>query len=92
MPAPTDSFGTTVPSWGPAYKAVAITPADATDLTAQGFRGLWVGTGGTLIVVMFGDASNTPVTFTNVPDGSLLPLAVKVVRTATTASGIVGLS
>lgn len=73
----------------PAEKASAVTPDDS---TAVNFRGLYVGTGGNLSLVLRGDATNTPVSFANVPSGAVLPFAVKLVRsTGTSAQDIVGL-
>lgn len=70
----------------PAARGTSVTPSDSTDLPTT--RGLWVGTGGTLVVTMLG----ADVTFTNVPTGMLLPLQVqKVKSTGTTCSGIVAL-
>jgi hypothetical protein len=67
--------------------AAAVTPSDT---TAVSFRGVWVGGAGNLAVVTEG--GNT-VTFTAVPAGTLLPVAVKAVNaTNTTATNIVGLA
>lgn len=75
---------------GSAVSAVAITPNDSTDLAAI-TRGLFVGTGGNLSLILADDSS--PVLFKNVPAGSVLPLRVKRVRAAnTTAADILGLS
>lgn len=52
-------------------------------------RGIWVGSTGNIAVVM---ASGQAVTFTNVPDGSLLPIAANsVLQTGTTAGDVVAL-
>jgi hypothetical protein len=64
-----------------------ITPADA-DL-AYSTRGLYIGTGGTVVVILANDTS--ALTFYNVPSGSILPLVCKRVTAATTASQIIGL-
>lgn len=53
-------------------------------------RALWIGTGGTLVCNLSGSTAN-PATFTNVADGTLLPLRVTGFTTANTASGIVSL-
>lgn len=71
----------------PAHSAQAVTPSDSTVVL---FRGLYVGTGGDLVVDMVDGA--TDVTFTNVQDGSILPIAVSKIKAATTATSIVGLS
>lgn len=95
MPAPDPSFDPTYASLdSPASILFAITPGTG-DLTYQ-TRGLYVGTGGTLVVV---DTIGNEVVLTNVPDGAILPIRVdKVLATQggspgvnTTASGIVGL-
>lgn len=76
-----------------ASQGTAITPSDTTVL---GYRSLWVGTGGDLSVIFFDDSSNAgagaAVTIKNVADGTLLPIAVKKVMAATTATDIVGLA
>lgn len=75
---------------GPAIGADAVTPNDGTDLPGGTTRGLYVGTGGNLIVYM-GDSA-VSVTFTGVPNGAILPLCVaRVLATGTTASNIVAL-
>lgn len=51
-------------------------------------RALYVGTGGNIAVTM---ANGAAVTFSNVQDGSILPIRVQKIGTATTASGIVGI-
>lgn len=54
----------------------------------QPTKAIYVGTGGTLIVVK---NDGTEITFTNVPDASLLPInCVRVKSTGTTATGLVG--
>jgi hypothetical protein len=74
----------------PASKAFAITPNDSTDL-ADVTRGLYTGTGGTIVCILNGDSAS--VTFTNVPAGTVLPLRVKrVLATGTTSSmALIGL-
>lgn len=80
----------------PARAGQAVTPSDTTDLTIHS-RGLYVGTGGNLSVIMAGFKSGanpnegaSVVTINNVPDGSFLPLEVRRVLSAnTTASNIV---
>lgn len=85
-----DSFNGIKSFEGPATRGFAITPVDATDL-ASVTRGIYTGTGGTLVCVLEDDTST--VTFTNVPAGIVLPLRIKqVYSTGTTASmGLVGL-
>jgi hypothetical protein len=71
----------------PARHGFAITPAD-TDFT-QPTRGIWVGTGGDLVVRFEADGS-TPTTITAVPSGTFLPFSLKRVAAATTAEDLVG--
>jgi len=67
--------------------AAAVTPSDTTAVT---FRALWVGGAGNVAVVTEGGNS---VTFTAVPAGTLLPVAVQTVKsTGTTATNMVGLA
>jgi hypothetical protein len=76
----------------PALNALAITAADA-DL-ADFTRGIYVGTGGDLAVVMAGEdlATETVVVFKNVASGSILPIRVRQIRTTlTTATDIIAL-
>lgn len=78
------------PDWSaPATRAAAITKAD--ELFAGGviYRALWVGGAGNLTVILADDS--TEVVITAVPAGTLLPIAVKQVSLATTATSIVGL-
>ena len=74
-----------------ATSASAVTPSNTTilpDVT----RYVYVGGAGNLTVVMWGDATATPVLFTAVPAGTTLPIAVvQVMATGTTATAIVAL-
>lgn len=74
-----------------AHDALAVTPSDSTVLPIT--RALYVGTGGTVVVVMAEAATaSTTSTFTNVANGSVLPVQVsKVYSTGTTASSILAL-
>lgn len=85
-----DPFATTSPGLsGPAGHAFAVTPNDGADLAVV-TRGLYVGTGGDLSLVLKGNVS--AVSFVGVAGGSVLPLRVARVRaTGTTATDIVGL-
>lgn len=58
------------------------------EFVTKGFtKGLWIGTGGDVAVLMVDD--ETPITYHNVADGTLLPFMVKkVMATETTASQI----
>ncbi len=86
----TDPFSTTSPGLaGPAGHAFAVTPDDGADLAVV-TRGLYVGTGGDLSVILKGDSA--AVSFVGVPSGAVLPLRVARVRASgTTAADIVGL-
>lgn len=75
------------PDWSaPATGAAAITPADA-DGTV--YRALYVGGAGTVVVRLADDSAD--VSFVGVAAGTLLPICVKRVATASTATSIVGL-
>lgn len=74
----------------PIIRATQISLASDTTLPLAS-RGLWVGTGGTVIGALVGDPL-TNVTFTNVPDGALLPFRFVTIRSTsngTTASNLV---
>lgn len=73
----------------PAANALEITPDDDTDLSV-GCRGLYVGVGGDVTVVMFGEIVTK--TFKNAAEGRVLPIRVRrVMATGTTATNILGL-
>lgn len=73
----------------PATRGFAITPEDGVDLQ-ETTRGLYVGTGGDLALVL---ASGDAVTLANVGAGTILPVrALGVKATGTTAAQIVGLA
>ena len=73
----------------PAEHAAAVTPSDSADL-ANSARGLWVGGTGNVSVDLVG--SGSAVLFSNVPEGTLLPIRASRVRdTATTATAIVAI-
>jgi hypothetical protein len=66
----------------------SITPHDTNEVADYIPKGIWVGGAGNLVVQLYGDTAD--VTFTNVPAGTLLPLAVRLVKvTGTTATGLV---
>lgn len=69
----------------PGYRATAVTPSNTTEVNA---RGLYVGTGGNLVITTF---EGNDVTFKNVASGSWLPIFAWKVKTSTTASDIVAL-
>ena len=85
-----DPFATTSPGLaGPASHAFAVTPNDGADLAVV-TRGLFVGTGGDVSLLLKGDSA--PVTFAGVAGGTVLPVrALRVRATGTTAVDIVGL-
>lgn len=68
----------------PAYQLRAVTPSDTTDLS--GCRGLFVGGAGTVVVMACNDTAAVSLT---VPSGTLLPIFVKRVMAASSATNIV---
>lgn len=76
---------------GPYDGAFAVTTSDVTVLT--GVRGLYVGGSGNVTVEMLNPESlSATVTFSAVPAGTVLPIAVeRVLQTGTTATNIVAL-
>lgn len=81
MPLPQDSTDV------PAVNAIAVTPLDATVLTPT-VRALYVGGAGDVSVTM---ANGGLATFSAVPAGTILPIRVTKVMTATTATLILAL-
>lgn len=76
-------------AFAPATRAAAIVPDDTNPL-ADIPKGLFVGTGGTL--VMRGVADQADQTWRNVPSGSVLPFRARFVRASgTTAADILAL-
>lgn len=74
----------------PAVNAVTITPNDSTDLENVA-RALYIGTAGNISLIPSGPGALS-VTFTNVQDGTILPISVsRVNATSTTAANIVAL-
>ncbi|MGA0837813.1 MAG: spike base protein, RCAP_Rcc01079 family [Ilumatobacteraceae bacterium] len=66
----------------------AVTPSDSTDLTTLA-RAIYVGGAGNVVAVQH---DGTAVTFTGVPAGTVLPIAVRRINsTSTTATAIVAL-
>ena len=70
----------------PASGAAAVTPSDGTELNC---RALYVGTSGNVVVQM--PNRDTAITFSGVLGGTILPVSVRRVMAATTASNIVAL-
>jgi anaerobic glycerol-3-phosphate dehydrogenase len=87
MPAPDPNYGYTSSAGisGPANIGFAITPSN--DFLQYRTRGVWVGTGGTLVYV---DTVGNEVPLVNVPNGKELPIRADKVLPATTASDIIG--
>jgi len=72
----------------PASAGFAITPHDSTNFTNNA-RAIYVGVGGTVVLV---DPQGTVLTFLNVPNGAVLPVACKRINsTSTTATNMIGL-
>jgi hypothetical protein len=69
----------------PGESAVAVTPSDSTGVKS---RALFVGGAGDLSVTM---TSGQDCVFTGVLAGTLLPISVRVVKAATTATNIVAI-
>ena len=82
---------------GPSRYLRAVTTHDDNDIgtvSSEGRvltpRALWIGSKGNVVVIAEGDTST--VTISNVPEGSILPIRAKRVKsTSTTASNIVAL-
>tara|TARA_R110000851_G_scaffold186256_1_gene335557 strand:- start:1363 stop:1629 length:267 start_codon:yes stop_codon:yes gene_type:complete len=73
----------------PAASSFDITPNDTTDLNVA-TRGLWVGTGGDVAVILVKDSAS--VIIKNVANGYLLATRIKrVLATGTTATDLVGM-
>lgn len=86
LPVPSNPYSPGVPSHG-----FAITPSDVAQLPECTLR-IYVGTGGTLAVVMNQDLPSNPVSFT-VVSGNFYELAVsQVLATGTSATGLIGLN
>jgi len=74
--------------WSPAIHAFTITPNDSEDL-AYVTRSIYVGVGGTIVLITAGGET---VTLVNVQSGSVLPLRVSRVKaTSTSATNMIGL-
>ena len=67
--------------------AAAVTPSDSVTFEDSA---IYVGTGGTVVVLPAGSPDSAAVTFVNVPDASVLPVMCRAVRaTGTTALNLV---
>jgi hypothetical protein len=69
-----------------AHDAAAVSKSDTTEVD---FVGLYVGGTGD-VVIATPRAPTTPVTFSGVPAGTILPVRVAKVMNATSATNIVG--
>lgn len=72
-----------------ARKAVAVTKSDTADQGLSGCRGLYIGGAGDVTVILKDDTA--AVTFSAVPVGTILPLQVKRLMNATTATLVLAL-
>ena len=70
-----------------AHGAVAVTPSDSTELPVT--RALFIGTAGDVVVTMAD--GQTPITFANIANATMLPIQVQKVLAATSASDILAL-
>lgn len=74
----------------PAISGIAITPADGVSLTKGTCRGIYIGIGGNLAVILANDT--LPVTFLGVIAGTILPVMAQTVQlTGTTATNLIAL-
>lgn len=91
-----DTFQNVSPTLdGPARRLDALAKSDDETVSFETTRGLWVGTGGDLVVtdaehdITGGGAKRT---IKNVPDGTLLPFRIKKLwSTGTSAADVLGL-
>lgn len=67
-----------------AKKAEAVSPSDTTELSAGS---LYIGGAGDVVVILEDD--DTPVTYTGVNAGTFMPISVRRVMAATSATDIV---
>ena len=83
-----DSIDDAIRQMAPTNDFEPVTPSNSKSISRNA-RALWVGTGGDVVAL---NAAGQAVTFKNVPDGSILPIATKRVNsTGTTATDIVAL-
>lgn len=76
--------------WQPAVSASSITVSDTADISTGPTRAIYVGSGGTIVLLMARDSAT--VTLSGVQTGSVLPFQVKrVYSTGTTASSLIAL-
>jgi hypothetical protein len=72
----------------PGASGAPVVPSDTVPLKNCS-RGLYVGTGGDLVVVL--TDTTEVLTFKNVPSGAVLPIQVRYVKVATDAEDIIAL-
>lgn len=72
----------------PAMEAAAVTPSDSADLPNGVCRALYIGGAGTVVLDTY---NNTSITFAGLTAGTILPVNVRRVRTASTATNLVAL-
>ena len=72
-------------------QAAAITKSDTAILVPTGALYIGDGSAVSIVVRMTGDVSGTNTTFANVQPGTLLPVSVVQVLSATTATNVIGL-
>ena len=73
----------------PCDSAESIDASASDDTLTNVSRAIYVGTGGNLSVQLADNTSE--VTFTNVQDGTVLPIRVAIVRSTSTATDLVGI-
>ena len=72
----------------PAFRAYAATKDDDNDLPFTS-RAVYCGGGGSLVVYMEGNSTDTAITFSNVPQGSWLPIRAKRILESSSATDII---
>jgi hypothetical protein len=91
LPMPLDTFGTALDSLvAPARNCFSITPNDTAALPFVP-KAIYIGTGGNLVIRAIDSSSD--VTFTNVPNGTILDIRATSIRaTGTSATNLIGLA
>lgn len=75
-------------SESPARNSYSVTPHDSNEIGTYEPKGVWVGSGGTIVGQLIGDTADR--TFVNVANGTFLPFKFRLIKaTGTTASDIV---
>lgn len=74
----------------PATRGFAISANESANVTHT-TRAVYVGGTGDLVCELADDADGTTVTFTAVPAGTILPIRLRKMRTASTATSVVGI-